>query len=551
MNDKRTNPVLNRPNQGQSSREFLKDLEELMKRNKGGFGAMAFDVGSNRPYAVGGKVRQPNQETPSIDWRPGELTQPEYIPEQQFPELRQPVYNYETQAMPEMPTFPDNPSPNQMLDAIFQETWSPSLPTTEQLEYLYQETGQTYPVQSNLDGTVTYNDGSVHAVDESKPPLPIASLADGTILWDDGFTRQMPPGGLSSYLAGVAGLSQFIFGEQQAVTQEYGNYNPETYASGYHQGVDFRTQDLAQRDMFAPVSMRVVQIISADSGSDYGNSVLLELPSGEMIRLSHLSTLGEFQEGQVLNPGDYIGLPGSTGNSTGEHLDVEFYNQEGQLANPATFTANASTYSIANEITGTSPYGTDSRTAPTNSYSTASVETPLTDAISNVVQAPQQILNTVSEATEPVRESVAGTINELNPTGTFDLGVTEMLQGEPDLAKQALSSTIDQTGTNLGLPEMYVSEAAEEGGLTGAVRQVAGNLIDTVTTPLKQIGLPDFGISEAIAGGPTVNTDKDFIGVSANDNMSTEPTRQDYSGKLGESISNLGQEVGAKAGQGI
>lgn len=553
MNDKRTNPVLNRPNQGQSSREFLKDLEELMKRNKGGFGAMAFDVGSNRPYAVGGRVLQPNQETPSIDWRPGEVDQPEYVPEQQFPEFvdRRPPIQYETQPVPEMPTFPENPSPNEMLDAIFQETWSPSLPTTDQLEYLYQETGQTYPVQSNLDGTVTYNDGSIHAVDASKPPLPIASLADGTILWDDGFTRQMPPGGLSSYLAGVAGLSQFIFGEQQDVTQGFGNYNPELYASGYHQGVDYRTQDLVQRDMFAPVSMRVVQIISADSGSPYGNSVLLELPSGEMIRLSHLSTLGEYQEGQILNPGDYIGLPGSTGNSTGEHLDVEFYNQEGQLSDPSTFRANASTYSIANEITGTSPYGSRTEPSSMSTASTSSISTPTTDMITNMVQAPQRLLNTVSEATQPARESIAGTINDLNPTGTFDLGITESLQGQPEMAKQALASTIAQTGETMGLPETYMSEAAAEGGLTGALRQVAGNVIDYASTPLKQIGLPDFGISEAIAGGPTVNTDKNFIGVSANDNMSTEPTRQDYSGKLGESISNLGQEVGAKAGQGL
>ena len=57
MKASRTNPILNKPAQGQSSREFLKNLDELMKRNKGGFGAMAFDVGSNKPYRLGGRVQ--------------------------------------------------------------------------------------------------------------------------------------------------------------------------------------------------------------------------------------------------------------------------------------------------------------------------------------------------------------------------------------------------------------------------------------------------------------------------------------------------------------
>ena len=49
---------------------------------------------------------------------------------------------------------------------------------------------------------------------------------------------------LSRYLAGVSGLSQFVFGREQTVTQPFSNYNPEMgYASGMHQGVDYRTRD--------------------------------------------------------------------------------------------------------------------------------------------------------------------------------------------------------------------------------------------------------------------------------------------------------------------
>lgn len=560
MKAKRTDPVLNRPAQGQDSREFLKNLEELMKRDKGGFGAMAFDTGSNRAYKVGGKIQQPNQETPSLTWRPGEVTQPQEIPAQQFPEF---------EPLPVEPDYQlsENPSPNEMLDAIFREAWNPQLPTSEQLEQRYQETGEAYPVISNADGTVGYNDGSIRAIDQSKPPMPIATMQDGTVLWTDGFTRQMPPGGLSQYLAGVSGLSQFIFGQEQTITQPFGNVNPNMgYANDTHQGVDFRTRDLQQRNLFTPVPMRVVQMITEDSGSPYGNSVLLELPSGEMIRLSHLSSLGQFTEGQVLNPGELIGMPGTTGNSTGEHLDVEFYNQNGQLDNPNNFKANVSQYSIANEITGVSPYNQQPQ----------QTQQPVQNAVSNALEAPKQAIQAVGNttanavekwnptgqmgvgATELARGDVLGakselsnTINTLNPTGKFDLGITEKLQGQPQQANQVLAGTIANVGQQAGLPEMQVSEAAQQGGLTGALRQLAGNVVDTVSTPFKKYGLPDTGVSEAIAGGKTVNTGANFIQAQASDNMSKEPMRQDYAGVLGQNIQNVGQQLSAKAGQGI
>lgn len=44
--------------------------------------------------------------------------------------------------------------------------------------------------------------------------------------------------------------------------------------------------------------------------------------------------------------------------------------------------------------------------------------------------------------------------------------------------------------------------------LWDAIRQGVGDTVDRVSTPFKKVGLPDFGISEAIAGGPTVNTDR-------------------------------------------
>lgn len=550
MKAKRTDPVLNRPSQGQDSREFLKNLEDLMKRNKGGFGAMAFDVGSNKPYRVGGRVQPVGKDTPSLQWQLPPVPQPPELIPQNFEnagDLNGQVLGA---------SLSDNPTPNEMLQAIFNEAWTPQLPTTEQLYQRFLDTGEAFPVASMQDGTVRYSDGSIRQLDQSTPPMPIASMADGNILWSDGFTRQSPPGGLSQYLAGVSGLSQFIFGQEQTVTQPFGNYNPTMgYTGGMHSGVDYRTRDY-QGDLYAPVPMRVVQVISAESGSPYGNSVLLELPSGEMIRLSHLSKMPEFTDRQVLNPGDLIGTPGSTGNSTGEHLDVEYYNQQGQLDNPNNFKQNVAQYSIANQITGVSPYQTQTQqqsqvTQPNQT------QTPLSSAAGSVVnqvsQLPNQISSAVNQVAEPVKQTTASAINQLNPTGNFDLGITESLQGNPEASKQVLSQTIADTGNKLNLPEMQVSEAAQSGGLTGALRQLAGNVVDVASTPLKKIGLPDTGVSEAIAGGPTVNTGANFIPANAMEggNQSRVPTRQDYGQVLGASTDNVIQQAQAKAGQGI
>jgi len=565
MKPTRTNPVLNRPAQGQSSREFLKNLEDLMKRNKGGFGAMAFDVGSNQPYRVGGRVQPVGADTPSLQWQlPPTPQAPEIIP-QNYQYFSDPVQYGDV-------SLSDNPTASEMLDAIFNAAWSPQLPTTEQLDALSQQTGEAYPVQSMNDGTVRYSDGSVRQVDQSKPPMPIASMADGNVLWSDGFTRQMPPGGLSQYLAGVQGLSQFIFGQNQQVTQDYGNYNPALEpGSGINYGTDFRTRDLQQRDLYAPVPMEVVQVLQDDgtrwgdqSGHQgYGNSVLVRLPSGEMIRLSHLSSMGNLQVGQVLNPGDLIGKPGATGNTSGEHLDVEYYNAQGQIDNPNNFRQNVSQYSIANQITGTSPYSPQSQQpaqvtqqtqqqTPSSSVAGA-VPTPVSDTISAVGQLPQQAGAALNQATEPARQATATAINQANPTGNFDLGITERLQGNQQKAGQVLGTTIANTGQALGVPEGGVSEAAQTGGLTGALRQLAGNVIDTASTPLKKIGVPDFGLSEKIAQGPTINTGANFIPANAMETgtQSKTPQPQDYANVLDQNVQNVGQQLQAKAGEGV
>lgn len=484
--------------------QIMRELDERLRLNRGSFSNIASEVGSNIAFRT-------NQDRRVVQ-----------TPQEQNPYFSTPMPQAPaTPIIPELPEYqldelPENPTPQEMLQAIFNEAWEPQLPTTDQLEILYQETGRVYPVASNEDGTVTYNDGSIQQLDDA-PPMPIATMNDGNILWSDGFIRERPAEGLSSYLAGVSGLSQFIFGQDQTVTQPYGNPSP-TYASGMHQGVDFRTRDLTQRNLYAPVPMRVVQTISADSGSPYGNSVLLELPSGEMIRLSHLSNMGQFQIGDILNPGDLIGVPGNTGRSTGEHLDVEYYNKEGQIDNPNNFRANANQYNIGNQIVGVeSGQQTFSQeTQPEQNYSTEpqpaqSEQAPtVPETIKNVAQkvsaaaqplSPERrVLGAMTEkAGEAIKapelyasEVVSGelspgmaarkNIEERRPTGDrFDLGISEALTGDIEGGLNIFKNTASRIGNRISripgqLGDEIVKKVSADDG-TGEKEETLGENI--------------------------------------------------------------------------
>jgi hypothetical protein len=186
--------------------------------------------------------------------------------------------------------------------------------------------------------------------------------------------------------------------------------------------------------------------------------------------------------------------------------------------------------------------------------SIAGVVQPLAEMAKPVLEAPQKLAQSVGQAIKPIGQATAAGINQWNPTGKeFDLGRTEWLEGDTQKANQVLGSTIERAGQKFNIPEMEVSEAAKQGGLTGALRQLGGNVVDTISTPFKKLGMPDFGVSEAIAQGKTINTGANFLPANAmeGENYSKAPKREDYANVLNQNLQNVGQQLQAKAGQGI
>lgn len=131
------------------------------------------------------------------------------------------------------------------------------------------------------------------------------------------------------------------------VTQQFGNRNPiEKYSKGINYGTDIAVP-IGTKVALPPGQWKVVEAFNKATASGanntqgginngYGNSILVQNPqTGEKLRFSHLSNVG-VQPGQTINGGLVVGKTGATGNVTGAHLDLEYYNNQGKLANVLT-----------------------------------------------------------------------------------------------------------------------------------------------------------------------------------------------------------------------
>lgn len=129
-----------------------------------------------------------------------------------------------------------------------------------------------------------------------------------------------------------------VFQQPTEITQTYGEQSQyEPQSGGVNYGVDFGAQE------GTPINLpegkwRVDEAFGGAKGpgnlSDwtnqgYGNSAVFQnLDTGEKIRMSHMNQL-DVKPGSVIFGGK-VGNVGATGHTTGPHLDVEYYDKNGQ-----------------------------------------------------------------------------------------------------------------------------------------------------------------------------------------------------------------------------
>ncbi|MEU3749744.1 MULTISPECIES: M23 family metallopeptidase [Streptomyces] len=89
------------------------------------------------------------------------------------------------------------------------------------------------------------------------------------------------------------------------------------WSSGSHSGIDFHASYGS-----SVVSVGSGTVVEAGWGGAYGNNIVIRMNDGTYTQYGHLSSIGVYV-GQSVEPGQQIGISGSSGNSTGPHLHFE------------------------------------------------------------------------------------------------------------------------------------------------------------------------------------------------------------------------------------
>lgn len=133
---------------------------------------------------------------------------------------------------------------------------------------------------------------------------------------------------------GFGGLAAKVSG---TFGQQYGA-GVEATKNGKNVGTDFAVP--AGTPVILPQGdWKVIDVKSGVTGGNltdyknapYGNSVLVQnTQTGEKLRFSHLSATN-VQNGATISGGALVGKSGATGNVTGAHLDLEYYDGSGKM----------------------------------------------------------------------------------------------------------------------------------------------------------------------------------------------------------------------------
>jgi murein DD-endopeptidase MepM/ murein hydrolase activator NlpD len=155
-----------------------------------------------------------------------------------------------------------------------------------------------------------------------------------------------PKTGGSSY-GGGAGSGYLIWPSSNGVlTQGYGWTtwaNQGVYNGQIHNGIDIgHPWSLPRANILAAASGYV---LSRGSDSGWGNWVLIKHPNGLVTLYGHMSSV-YVSTGQSVSQGQTIGIEGSTGFSSGDHLHFSVYTNISLYYNSFSYSGTASPYSF-------------------------------------------------------------------------------------------------------------------------------------------------------------------------------------------------------------
>jgi murein DD-endopeptidase MepM/ murein hydrolase activator NlpD len=167
------------------------------------------------------------------------------------------------------------------------------------------------------------------------PLLRLTTASDGSL--DPRFRRLgLSLARMDALERGLAGIPQVMPASLEFISSGFGyRADPFTGGAAMHAGLDFRGP------IGAPIYAAAKGTISYVGGRQgYGNTVEIDHGNGLMTRYAHMSGF-RAQIGQLVKPGEVIGLIGNSGRSTGPHLHFEVRIHD-RAVNPRPFLEAAS-----------------------------------------------------------------------------------------------------------------------------------------------------------------------------------------------------------------
>lgn len=103
--------------------------------------------------------------------------------------------------------------------------------------------------------------------------------------------------------------------------------DPHGLGRRFHAGIDIAIHSGADPNVRTIAGGQVIGTLTTAESGGFGNAVAIRTPDGYIEQYNHLESIG-VTVGEVIQPGTSIGGQGSTGKSTGPHIDFMVYKPE-------------------------------------------------------------------------------------------------------------------------------------------------------------------------------------------------------------------------------
>ena len=263
----------------------------------------------------------------------------------------------------------------------------------------------------------------------------------GVAVWGDQFAELMGSSSNSKYGSIAAkdpsgSADNFFLGNMSGAvkTSEYWEQRGDTY----HKGIDYGVA--AGTPIYSPVDGTVVSNVATTGSGGYGNLITIQDGNGHIHYFGHMKNKSSLKVGDVVSRGDQVGIVGSTGNSTGNHLHYEIRNANNTHIDPNTYFAEQGLGKNPPLLNPMQAYRTLEERKNANSKGGAN-----DDVLLALIKAIIEILTTIAGNTDKLSQIV-----ELLTQVTGAKIDTAALKSSQDNSKAVAQSLLKALGTPTG-----------------------------------------------------------------------------------------------------